>query len=76
MTLSKISLLTIYISFVRLRLNYADIIYKKPCIEAFKRKFEAVQYNARLAITGGMRGTYQERLYRELGLETLNNRRW
>ena len=74
MTLSKISLLTIYKSFVRPRLNYADIIYNKPCIEAFKRKFEAVQFNPRLAITGGMRGTYQERLYRELGLETLNNR--
>ena len=36
---------------------------------------EAVQYNACLAITGSIRGTSCEHLYRELGLETLNNRR-
>ena len=41
-----------------------------------KKKLEAVQYNACLAITGAIRGTSRERLYRELGLETLNNRRW
>ena len=42
----------------------------------FKGKFETVQYNACLAITGVIRGTFQERLYCELGLETLNERRW
>ena len=36
----------------------------------------AVQYNACLAITGAIRGTSREHLYRELGLEILNNRRW
>ena len=76
MRLSRRSLLTIYKSFVRPLLNYADIIYDKPYNESFKEKLEAVQYNVCLAITGAIRGTSRERLYRELGLETLNNRRW
>ena len=42
----------------------------------FKKTLEAVQYNVCLAITGAIRRTSRERLYRELGLETLNNRRW
>ena len=42
----------------------------------FKEKLEAVQYNACLAITGAIKGTSRERLCRELGLATLNNRRW
>ena len=56
MTLSRKSLLTIYKSFVRPLLDYADIIYDKPCNETFKGKLEAVQYNACLAITGAVRG--------------------
>ena len=76
MTLSRKSLLTIYKSFVRPLLDYADIIYDKPCNETFKGKLKAVQYNAYLAITGAMKGTYRKRHYRELGLETVNDRRW
>ena len=76
MTLSRKSLLTIYKSFVRPLLDYADIIYDKPYTELFKEKLEAVQYNACLAITRAIRGTSRERLCRELGLATLNNRRW
>ena len=76
MRLSRRSLLTIYKSFVRPLLDYADIIYDKPYNESFKEKLEAVQYNVCLAITGAIRGTSRERLYREHGLATLNNRRW
>ena len=36
--LSRKSLLTIYKSFVRPNLNYADIIYNKPLNESFKKK--------------------------------------
>ena len=36
--LSRKSLLTIYKSFVRPNLDYADIIYDKPFNESFKRK--------------------------------------
>ena len=42
----------------------------------FKGKLEGVQYNACFAITGAVKGTSRERLYRELGLQTLNDRRW
>ena len=73
MTLSRKILLTIYKSFVRPLLDYADIIYDKPCNEFFKEKLEAVQYNTFLIITGAISGTSHERLYRELGLETLSN---
>ena len=43
-TLSKKTLLTIYQSFVRPNLDYADIIYDKPLNEAFENKLEMVQY--------------------------------
>ena len=58
MTLSRKILLTIYKSFVTPLLDYADIIYDKPYNELFKEKLEAVQYNACLAITGAIRGTF------------------
>ena len=41
-TLSRKSSLTICKSFVRVLLNYADIIYDKPVNESFKRKLQAV----------------------------------
>ena len=39
-------------------------------------KLESTQYNACLAITGATRGTSKEKLYQELGLESLQLRRW
>ena len=76
MPLSRKSLLIKYKSFVGPLLNYADIIYEKTNNESFKKELEAVQYNACLAIPVAIRGASRERLCRELGLETLNNRRW
>ena len=43
--------------------------------EQFTNKIEAVQYNSALAITGCIRGTSREKLYSELGLESLSERR-
>ena len=74
--LSRKSLLTIYKSFVRSNLDYAVIIYDKPFNESFKRKIEMVQYKAALVITGAIKGTSRDRLYQELGLESLEDRRW
>ena len=37
---------------------------------------ESIQYNAALAITGAIRGSSREKLYQELGLESLQQRRW
>ena len=37
---------------------------------------ESVQYNAALAITGAIRSSSREKLYQELGFESLRDRRW
>ena len=76
LTLSRNSLLTIYEAFVRPILDYADIIYGKPLTESFKDKLEMVQYNAALVITGAFKGTSRDRIYTELGLESLAEWRW
>ena len=39
-------------------------------------KLESVQYSAALAVTGAWRGTSREKLYAELGWESLSSRRW
>ena len=70
------SLLTIYKSFVRPHLDYGDIIYDNPENEALINNLENVQYQACLAISGAFQGTSRESLYRELGLECLQSRRW
>ena len=69
--LSRKTLLTIYKSFVRPNLDYADIIYDKPFNESFKTKIEMIQYRAALVITGAIKGTSRDRLYQEIGLESL-----
>ena len=43
---------------------------------SFHQKLESIQYNACLAITGAIQGTSKEKLYQELGLESLQLRRW
>ena len=74
--LPRSALITIYKSFVRSHLDYGDILYDQPTNESFTRKIESVQYNAALAITGAIRGTSRDKLYKELGLESLQSRRW
>ena len=56
--------------------DYGDIIYDQPQNESFCNKLESVQYKAALAITGAIQGTSRDKLYQELGLESLKSRRW
>ena len=70
------SLVTINEAFIRPHLDYGDIIYDQAYKESFHQKLESIQYNAALAITGAIVGTYRERLYQELGLESLQKRLW
>ena len=72
--LPRQSLLIIYKSFVRLHLDYEDVVYDQPHNETFCSKLESVQYNEALAITGAIRRTSQTILYVELGLESLKAR--
>ena len=74
--LPRLPLLTIYKSFIRPHLDYGDIIYDQAYNASFHQKLDSIQYNAALAITGAIRGTSKEELYDELGLETLEKRRW
>ena len=67
------SLLTIYTLFFR---PHLDVIYGQPNKSRLSDKIETVQYNVALAITGAIRGTSKEKLYQELGLESLKDRRW
>ena len=74
--LSRKSLLTIHKSFISPNLDYADTIYDKQLNESLKKKIESVQYNAALIITGAIKGTCRDKIYQELGLESLADRRW
>ena len=73
--LSRKTLLTIYKFFLRLNLDYADIIYDKPFNESFKTKIEMIQYRAALVTTGAIKGTLRDRLDQEIGLESPADRR-
>ena len=64
-------LMTMYKAFVRPHLDYGDIIYDEAYDETFHQKLESIQYNACLALSGAIRGSSKEKLYQELGLESL-----
>ena len=75
-SLSRDTLLTLYKAFVRPHLDYGDILYDNPGNISFTQKIESIQYNAAIAITGCIRGTSREKLYCQLGLESLADRRF
>ena len=64
--LSRESLLTIFKSF-----DYGDVIYDESYNNTFHQKMESIQYNAALAITGAIRDSSREKLYQQLGFESL-----
>ena len=43
---------------------------------SFQQKLESIQYRVCLIITGAIRGNSREKFYQELGLESLQSRRW
>ena len=69
-------LLVVFGDFVVKSPNYCDIIYDQAYTASFHQKIESVQYNSTLAITGAIRGASKEKLYQEVGLETLEKTRW
>ena len=75
-TLPRPSLLTIYKSSIRQYLDYGDTNHDQEYNASFQQKVESIQYNAAVAITEAIRGTYQEKLFEELGLESLQHSRW
>ena len=74
--LPRAHLITIYKSFIRSHLDQGDMMYDQTFNMSFQEKMGTIQYNAALAITGAIRGSPREKLYPELGLETLQQQRW
>ena len=70
------TLITIYEAFIRPHLDYCDVLYDQAFNNSFKEKLESFQYNACLALTGAIRGTSKEKIYQELRLGSLRDRRW
>ena len=58
-------------SFLRPLIHYGDIIYDQHENEPFCEKLELGQYKITLAITGAIQGTPPDKIYQELGLESL-----
>ena len=76
LVLPRSSLLTIYKTFICRHFDYAAVVYGQSYKSSFHEKLEAIQYNAALAVSGAVRGSSSEKLYQELGLESLKNRQW
>ena len=68
---TRAPLLTIYKSLIRPHFDHGDIIYNKAYKSSFYQTWKKIQYNLVLAITGAIRETSKEKLYQELGLESL-----
>lgn len=67
--LPRSSLLTLFKSFVRPQLNYGDVIYDQADTSSFTSKIKA------LTITSALNSSFREKLYQELGLESLEMHR-
>ena len=74
--LPRQALVIIYKAFVRPHLDYGDVLYDQAFNNSFHAKMESIQYNACLTITGAIRGSSREKIYQELGLESIQLRRW
>ena len=53
-----------------------ETIYDRAYNTSFHQNIESIQYNTALAITGAVRGTSREKIYQELGFESLQQERW
>ena len=84
--LPRQSLNELYKLYVRPHLDYGDVLYHNPAkvcefsnniiLPHLMEKLKSVQYSAALAVTGAWRGSSREKLYAELGWESLSCRRW
>ena len=72
--LPRQAFVTVYKAFIRPHLDYGDIVFGKPNNDTFINKIEKAQYDAALTITGAIRGTSREKLYADLGIESLKFR--
>ena len=71
--LPRSALITLYKAFV---CPHRNILYDQAHNESFHQKLESHQYNACLAIAGAILASSTEKLYQQLGFESLQQRRW
>ena len=69
--LPRSALITLYKAFIRPHLDCSDILYYQAHNAFSHQKLESLQYNACVAVTGAIRGSSKEKLYQELGFESL-----
>ena len=74
-TLPRNSLVSICKSFIRPYLDYGDVVDDRASKESFLQGLESRQYNAAIVKTEAISATSSERLFQEIGLETLKSRR-
>ena len=74
--LPRSSLLTFYKTFICGHFDYADVVCNQSYKSLLHEKLDSIQYNVALAVTGAIWGSSSEKLYPELGLEPLQNKRW
>ena len=70
---------------IRSHLDYCDFIYHMPALKNNythdinltdnMNSLESLQYQSALAVTGAWKGTNRDKIYEQLGWETLHNRR-
>ena len=68
-----------YKLYVRPHLDYGDVLYHQydpNFSSSLTTVLESVQYSAALAVTGAWRGTNTDKIYEELGWESLYHRRY
>ena len=53
-----------------------EIIFDQAFNYTLHQRLESIQYNSTLTIAGAIRGNSKEKLYQELGFESLQSRRW
>ena len=66
MIFPRLSLVTIYKSFIRRYLDYGDITFDQAFNKPFHDNQKVIQYNASLAVTSVITSTSREKLYQEL----------
>ena len=69
--LSRAALVKIFKTFVQPHLDYGYVLYDHAFNSVFHDKLESIQCSTCLAISGANRGASREKLYQELGLESL-----
>ena len=67
------TLITGHKAFIQPYLKYVNVLYDQAFNNLFKEKLKSIKYNACLALTGATRGTPEEKIYQELGLEFLQD---